>query len=68
MRKNKFWDRIRVNELVQHFETVRLKKNGRLIDVSVTVSPIKDTGGNIVGASKVARDIHRAQEGRAGNR
>ena len=50
-------DRIRVNELVQHFETVRLKKNGQLIDVSVTVSPIKDTGGNIVGASKVARDI-----------
>ncbi len=50
-------DRISRNELVQHFETVRLAKSGRLVDVSVTVSPIKDHAGKVVGASKVARDI-----------
>jgi PAS domain S-box-containing protein len=49
--------RIRRGELVDHFETVRRTKDGRLIDVSITVSPIKDTEGRIVGASKVARDI-----------
>lgn len=42
---------------VQHFETVRVKKDGGLIDVSVTVSPIKNAHGEVVGASKVARDI-----------
>jgi len=49
--------RIQGGESVQHFETVRRKKNGGLIDVSVTVSPIKDAAGKIIGASKVARDI-----------
>ncbi len=49
--------RMKRGESVQHFETVRLKKNGGLIDVSVTVSPIKDNAGAIIGASKVARDI-----------
>jgi len=56
---------IRRNEGVQHFETVRVAKEGRLIDVSVTSSPIKDTSGNLVGISKVARDIterKRAEE------
>ncbi len=49
--------RIKRGESVQHFETVRVKKDGGLIDVSVTVSPIKDSNGTIIGASKVARDI-----------
>ena len=49
--------RIKGGESVQHFETVRRKKDGGLIDVSVTVSPIKDAAGKIIGASKVARDI-----------
>jgi PAS domain S-box-containing protein len=49
--------RIRRGERVDHFETVRRTKDGRLIDVSITVSPIKDETGRIVGASKVARDI-----------
>jgi PAS domain S-box-containing protein len=53
--------RIRRGESVRHFETVRLGKDGRPIDVSVTVSPIKDPDGNIVGASKVARDITGAK-------
>lgn len=49
--------RIRRGESVDHFETVRRRKDGRLIDISVTVSPIRDSQGNIIGASKVARDI-----------
>jgi PAS domain S-box-containing protein len=48
---------IRSGESVNHYETVRRRKNGRLIDISVTVSPIRDERGNIIGASKVARDI-----------
>jgi diguanylate cyclase (GGDEF)-like protein/PAS domain S-box-containing protein len=50
-------ERIREGEKVDHFETIRLHKDGRRIDVSVTISPIYDRVGNIVGASKIARDI-----------
>jgi two-component system cell cycle sensor histidine kinase/response regulator CckA len=50
-------DRIRAGKSVEHFETKRLTKDGRLIEVSVTASPISDAQGRIVGASKVARDI-----------
>lgn len=49
--------RIRSGNKVDHFETVRQAKDGRLLDISVTVSPIKDANGRIIGASKVARDI-----------
>jgi PAS domain S-box-containing protein len=49
--------RIRDGESVQQFETSRQTKDGRLIDVSVTVSPIKDAAGRVIGVSKVARDI-----------
>lgn len=49
--------RIVRGEYVRHFETVRVRKDGTLLDVSVTVSPIKDPEGRIVGASKVVRDI-----------
>jgi len=49
--------RIRGGETVSHFETVRRAKDGRLIDISLTVSPVRDAAGRIVGASKVARDI-----------
>ena len=49
--------RIARGERVDHFETVRVRKNGELIDISVTNSPIKDSSGTIVGASKIARDI-----------
>jgi PAS domain S-box-containing protein len=44
-------------EKVEHYETKRQTKNGKVIDVSLTVSPIRDTQGNIIGASKIARDI-----------
>jgi two-component system CheB/CheR fusion protein len=50
-------DRIRRAEKVDHFETVRRRKDGSLVDVSVTVSPIRDANGVVVGASKIARDI-----------
>ena len=53
-------DRIGRGEHVDHFETVRLCKGGRPIDVSLTISPILDADGEVIGASKVARDIsHR---------
>jgi PAS domain S-box-containing protein len=42
---------------MDHFETVRRRKDGSLIDISLTISPVKDTRGNIIGASKIARDI-----------
>ena len=49
--------RIRRGESVEHFETVRVRKDGKKIDISATISPIKDSSGAIVGASKIARDI-----------
>jgi PAS domain S-box-containing protein len=48
---------IRSGEKVDHFETVRQTKDGRRLDISLTVSPIRDGGGLIVGASKIARNI-----------
>ena len=49
--------KIKKGERVLHFNTIRLAKNGRKINVSLTVSPIKDKWGKIIGASKIARDI-----------
>jgi len=48
---------IRRGERVDHFETVRRAKDGRLLNISLTVSPVKDQTGKVIGASKVARDI-----------
>jgi len=50
-------ERIRRGERVDHYETVRVTKDGRRIPISLTISPIRDSHGNIVGASKIARDI-----------
>ena len=50
-------DRLKRGERVDHFETVRKTKDGRLIDISLTISPVKDRRGNIIGASKIARDV-----------
>jgi PAS domain S-box-containing protein len=49
--------KIRSGERVDHFETARVTKDGRRIDVSLTISPVRDAAGRIVGASKIARDI-----------
>lgn len=49
--------RIRRGERVEHYETVRMRKDGARFDVSVTISPVKDASGRIIGASKIGRDI-----------
>ncbi len=49
--------RVRKGESIDHFDTVRERKNGERIDVSLTVSPVKDARGRIIGASKIARDV-----------
>jgi PAS domain S-box-containing protein len=48
---------IKQDQLVGHFETVRLRKDGSPIDLSITISPVKDKNGTVIGASKIARDI-----------
>lgn len=56
---------IRRGEPVSHYETIRRRKDGELIHISLTVSPMRDEQGRIIGASKIARDIterHRAEE------
>ncbi len=50
-------EKIRKGERVAHFETERLAKDGRKIEISLTISPIRDSSGEIIGASKIARDI-----------
>jgi PAS domain S-box-containing protein len=53
----KILERLRRGDRVDHFETVRVRKNGTMLDVSLTISPVKDAAGRVIGASKVARDI-----------
>jgi len=55
--EKKILERICNNEIIDHYETVRNKKNGKQFYVSLTVSPLKDRTGNIIGVSKIARDI-----------
>ena len=57
--------RIAAGERIPHFETVRVRKDGRRIDISASISPIKDSRGRVIGASKIARDItqHKQREG-----
>ena len=57
--------RIRNGELVDHFETIRRRKDGSLVDISLTISPVRDAKGRIVGASKIARDITDRKEAEA---
>lgn len=61
-------ERIRRGERVEHYETRRRRRDGEIIEISLTVSPIRGTGGRIIGASKIARDIterRRHEEARA---
>jgi PAS domain S-box-containing protein len=55
--------RIRRGERIEHFETVRQRKHGSMIAVSLTISPVKNAEGKIVGASKIARDITEQKRG-----
>jgi PAS domain S-box-containing protein len=57
--------RLRLGETLDHFETVRVRKDGRRLDISLTVSPIRDATGRIVGASKIARDITEQKRAQA---
>jgi len=50
-------ERIRRGERIKHYETVSRRKDGSPVDVSLTISPIKNAGGKVVGVSKIARDI-----------
>ena len=54
--------KIRAGERIEHFETVRVKKNGERIQVSLTVSPVKDQHGKIIAAAKIVRDITRQKQ------
>jgi len=63
--ESRIMERIRSGESVEHYDTVRVKKDGRLTEMSLTISPIKNAAGEITGASKIARDIterKRAEE------
>ena len=64
MRKQLILERLRRGEHIDNFETVRRTKEGRLLDVSVTISPLRDAHGTIIGASKIARDITSASRPR----
>jgi PAS domain S-box-containing protein len=61
----KILERVRRGERVEHYETVGVRKDGRRVHVSVTVSPIRDAHGTIVGASSIARDITHRKEAEA---
>jgi PAS domain S-box-containing protein len=55
--QNKVLERLRAGDRIEHYETVRIANSGKRVDVSVTVSPVKDSLGKIVGFSKIDRDI-----------
>jgi PAS domain S-box-containing protein len=64
----KILERIRSGERIDHYETIRRRKDGSLIEISLTVSPVRNAEGEVIGASKIARDIterRRAQEQQA---
>jgi len=54
--------KLAAGERIEHFETERIRKNGERIWVSLTISPIKDAGGRVIGASKIARDISERRQ------
>ena len=53
---------MRRGERIEHFETVRVAKDGQQLDISLTVSPVRDANGRIIAASKVARDITESKQ------
>ena len=58
-------ERLRRGQRTEHYETVRRRKDGTLIDISLSVSPLADAAGKIVGASKIARDITEQKRAQA---
>lgn len=57
--ENEILRRLRAGQVIEHFETIRVAKSGRRLNISLTISPIRDEQGRIIGASKIARDISR---------
>ncbi len=55
-------ERLRRGERIDHFDTVRVHKDGSTLDISLTISPVKDAAGKIVGASKIARDVSERKQ------
>jgi PAS domain S-box-containing protein len=55
--------RLKAGERIDHYETVRRRKDGSLVDISLTVSPLRNSQGVIIGASKIARDISDRKRG-----
>jgi PAS domain S-box-containing protein len=55
-------ERVRTGERVEHFETVRVTKDGRQVEVSLTISPVRNAEGKILGVSKIARDISERRQ------
>ena len=55
-------ERLRRGERIEHFETVRVRKDGTPLDISLTISPVRDAAGRIVGASKIARDVTKQKQ------
>jgi PAS domain S-box-containing protein len=63
--ENRILEKLRAGERINHFETIRVTKTGNQVNVSLTISPIRDSTGKIVGFSKIVRDItesKRAEE------
>jgi PAS domain S-box-containing protein len=58
-------ERIRRDERIDHYETIRVRKDGAPLDISLTISPVKDAAGKIIGASKIARDITARKQAEA---
>src|ERR1044072_3588959 len=56
--------RLKAGERIEHYETISVRKDGSLVDISLTVSPIIGPGGQIIGASKIARDISESRRAR----
>ncbi len=54
--------KLRAGERIEHFDTIRVTKSGRRVNVSITISPVRDLRGKIVGASKIARDVTHLKE------
>jgi PAS domain S-box-containing protein len=63
--ENVILDHVRLGEQVEPYETVRARKDGTLVDVSLSVSPVRDAEGRIIGASKIARDITERKQAQA---
>jgi hypothetical protein len=58
-------DRLQRGEHIEHYETVRRRKDGQEVDISLTISPIKDEKGKMIGVSKISRDISERQRAKA---